>query len=134
MLTVGSNSFVTLSYANSYMDKRFGGASWFALTIAERETLLITAFRWLVSEGVPKTATAEKTKWAQVELAWFCYKYLDEYEDREALKACGVDRFQLSKWEEHLSTQKLPQKVQNLIAEEMSLGGFFPDWERELEN
>jgi hypothetical protein len=134
MITVGTNSFVTLTEANTYMGDRFGGAAWFALTIPERETLLITAFRWLVSEGVPKTSTSEGVKWGQIELAWWINNYFDEYEARQALIAGGVKKFKASKWEEELSQVGLPQNVKNLVSDDMNLGGYFPTYSRQLEN
>lgn len=120
-----------MAEANAYMTGRFGGGGWFVLTLAVREQLLITAFRWLVSEGVPKTATSDGAKWGQIELAWFINNNLAEYEDREALIASGVESFKLSKWEERLSKNGLPKKIKDLIAGDINLGGYFPDYTRE---
>jgi hypothetical protein len=134
MLTVGTNSFVTLDEADAYMVTRFGGDSWNTFTSETRESLLVTAFRWIVSLGVSTTSTATKVKWAQIELAWWIYNYLSEYEDREALIAGGVTQFRLSKWMEKLSEAGFPKRIEDLLAEDMGLGGYFPDWNRELEN
>jgi hypothetical protein len=133
-LIVGTNSFVTLTEANDYMNDRFGGSGWFTLTNASKEELLTTAFRWLVGEGVAKSNTTELVKWGQIELAWWIYRYFEEFEDREALIAGGVTKFKLSKWEEDLEKTGLPKKVKDLVADALSLGGYFPDYDRELEN
>lgn len=133
-LIIGTNSFVTLTEANNYLDSKFGAGGWSALPDATKEQLLVTAFRWLVSLGIAKTSTDENIKWAQIELAWWSYNYLSEYEDRGALLASGVTKFQLSKWEEELSSQGLPTIVKDLIADAINVGGFFPTMSRELEN
>lgn len=134
MLTIGTNSFVTLTEANDYLSEKFGADNWFTLSLANREKLLVTAFRWLVSIGVSKTSTAEMVKWAQIELAWWIYQYIDEMENREALYAGGVRSFTLSKWSERLEKSELPERIKNMIVDDIGYGGYFPDYNRELEN
>jgi hypothetical protein len=134
VLTVYSNTYVTLSQANDYLTSKYGASGWLSLSITIRKQLLISAYTWLVSEGLSKTSTAELVQWAQMELAWWIYNYISEYEDREALIAGGVREFALSKWREKLEENGLPKRIFKLIADDINYGGYFPDYNRELEN
>lgn len=134
MLIPGTNSFVTSTEANDYMNTRYGASGWFAISTTDREALLIDAFRWLVSEGVPKNSMRDETKWAQVELAWYIYRFLEEHEKRESLIASGVTDFKLSKWREKLSQTGLPQRVKEFASKDLQLGGGFSSFNRTLQN
>jgi hypothetical protein len=137
-LTVGTNSWVTLSEANTYLADKFNADAWSSLSDSTKEKTLISAFWWIFNYpgvSIPKTSTAEKVKNAQIELAWWMYNYGLEYEKREALIAGGVTEFRLSKWMEKLSEQDLPKRILNILDDELvNLGGYFPTFDRDLEN
>jgi hypothetical protein len=133
-LTVGTNTYVTLAEANAYLEGKFGADGWFSLTDTVKKQCLITAYRWIVRLGVSPTSTANNVKSAQVELAWWIYQRYAEYEDREALYAGGVRDFTVLKWSEELEAPDVPSFIKDLIGEEIGLGGFFPEFSRELES
>ena len=137
-LTVGTNSWVTVIEADNYLSDKFGADGWSALSNNVKEQCLVTAFWWLYTYpglNVPKTSTNEKIKTAQIELAWWVYNNYPEFEKRGVLIASGVEDFTLSKWKEKLGKQDLPYFILNLIFELLTdTGGFFPTFNRDLEN
>jgi hypothetical protein len=137
-LTVGTNSWVTVTEADNYLADTFGADGWAPLGNTLKEQLLISAFRWIFNypgATIPKTSTNEKVKSAQIELAWWIKNYWAEYEKRQSLIAGGVTDFELSKWMEKLGTQDLPQNILNILIGVLTdLGGVFPTFERTLEN
>lgn len=136
-LTVGTNSWVTVAEADSYLSEKFGiGTTWTSLTPSEKEQALITAYRWIQSLSIytiSPSSTEEKVKHAQIELALYVVKYYDEHNKRTALYAQGVRNFSISKWKENLDKSKLPFEVEDLLDDYLTgLGGQFPEFEREL--
>jgi hypothetical protein len=136
-LVVGTNSWTTLTEANDYLDGKFGSSSWLALSNDDKESALISAFRWirrLDAYNIPASSTAEKVKFAQIELAYYITVYWTEHEQRDALQAQGVENFSLSKWRESLGKAQLPQIVEDLLSDELlNAGGYFPTFTRELD-
>jgi hypothetical protein len=132
-LVVGTNSFVTLTEANDYLEGKLGADSWASLSDTIKKQALITAFRWLVRLGVPTSSTSDNVKSAQIELAWFYYQNYEAYEEREALYAGGVRDFTLSKWKESLEKADVPEYIKDLVGDLIGVGGYFPDFERDLE-
>jgi hypothetical protein len=131
-LTVGSNTYVTLSEADSYLEGKLGAGDWFTLTSDNQKQCLISSYRWLRRLGLPASSTSDNVKSAQIELAWWLYRYYEEHEDREALYANGVRQFKLSKWSENLSESDVPQFIKDLIGDLIGVGGYFPTFSREL--
>ena len=137
-LTVGTNSWVTVAEANTYFADRFGASTtWASLTNAQKEQLLITAFRWIQSRpefSISASATDTYIKEAQMELAWWIYNYMDAHEQRRALYIHGVRNFQLSKWEEELDKSEFPGFISDMLADALTgLGGYFPTATRDFE-
>lgn len=137
-IIVGTNSWVTLAEANLYLQNKLGADDWSTLSDSTKEQCLITAF-WLIytwpEVSIPKNSTDEKVKIAQIELAWWLYNHYSEWRERGALIAGGVKSFAISKWRETLNKQSLPLEVQNLLDDSLlNAGGYFPTFERELEN
>lgn len=135
-ITVGTNSWVTLTEANDFLDQIFDN-DWSNLTEVQKKQLLITAF-WLIYTypeiSIEKSSTEEKVKIAQIKLAEWLYNYYDEWKERGALIAGGVKSFSLSKWREVFNRQSLPFEVLNLLDDSLlNSGGYFPLVERELE-
>lgn len=113
-MTVGINSWVTLSQADSYFSTRLGASFWSQLTDPEKETLLITAFNWLLfdaSFSLSPSTDNENVRVAQMEAAYFLNTYYLEYEQRAANIAGGVTSVFASKWSESYGTLQKPEMV-----------------------
>ncbi len=134
-LTVGTNTWVTLAEANSYMESKWGADDWSSLSDDNKKKLLITAFEWINSEPDYDISTVtDSLKKAQIELAWFIYENNDVYEKHELLWASGVRDFDISKFSETLKEPMLPLKVQKLLSEyNYNAGGYFPTIDREVD-
>lgn len=125
-LTVGTNSWVTVAEADTYFDERFGASAWAALPNATKEQLLISAYRWIQAQSlftIAASSTAEIVKQAQMETAWYMYKYWDQHEDRRALVAQGVTDFKISQFEETLSEVKFPGFISDMLEDFITGGG-----------
>jgi hypothetical protein len=132
MVIVGTNSWVTIAYANSYFSERFGGDSWAALSLIEKTQLLITAFNWIRAKAqISKTATDENVLHAQCELALYLFNHYASHDKRSALYAQGVRSFNLSKFSETLQKPDLPDGVKDLLEDYLGEGGQFFTIERE---
>ncbi len=136
VLTVGSNSWVTLAYANSYFEVNYD--AWFTLTTQQRINLLIRAYRWINQQtffSIPAASTNIAVKQAQCETAWYIYNYYADHEKRRALYNQGVTRFQISKFSETLQGAKFPDFIKDMLEDFLTgVGGKFPIIEREFEN
>jgi hypothetical protein len=132
-LVVGTNTFVTLAEANNYLEEKFGADDWVTLGDEQKKQCLVTSFRWIVRLGVDPSSTATNVKHAQIELAWWIYNRYDEYQHREALYAGGVREFSVLKWSETLENPDVPQFIKDIIGDLIGVGGYFPEFDRELE-
>jgi hypothetical protein len=136
-LTVGVNSWVTVAEADTYLADKWGASDWATLTNPQKESLLISAYRWIQSKmdySISPASTSAAVKAAQIELAWYIYNYWAEHEKRDALYSQGVRNFKISKWAEKLEQSKLPTLVEDLLKDELeNTGGYFPQFTRELE-
>lgn len=134
-ITVGTNSWVTLDEANTYLDEKFGASAWASLTNNTKEQCLITAYRWINRlSNYSISSSTTKLKYAQIELAWYVYTYYDSHLKHEALIAQGVEEFDISKFSE-TSTGKItiPDTVKDLLDEyDIGSGGYLPLIEREV--
>jgi hypothetical protein len=135
-LTVGANSWVTLSEANSYFDGSFlAYDGWNALTDSVKERLLISAYRWINQQSIlsiPAASTSQKVKDAQCEAAWYLYSYGDEGAKRESLIAQGVTEFKLVDWQEKLAAYNFPESIKDLLGDfYVGKGGYKVTFERE---
>jgi hypothetical protein len=100
-MTVGIDSWATVAFADSYVDGKYGEATWPPLPSTNKEKLLITAFRKLSATfGIAASATAENIKQAQVEMALFILHYFKDIEKRGALQAMGVKSFNIAGFSE----------------------------------
>jgi hypothetical protein len=120
-LVVGTNSWVTLTEANTYFSNKWNAGVWAGLTNTQKEQLLISAYNAIQAcsdFSISPTSAAAKVKQAQCEMAWFIYKFEEESEHRQALYAQGVRQFSISSFSESLEESGLPANVKNL------LGGF----------
>lgn len=113
-MTVGINSWVTLSQVNSYFSTRLGAEFWAELTDEEKETRLITAFNWLLfdaSFSLSPSTDNENVRVAQMEAAYFIHFHYSEYEQRAANIAGGVTSVSASKWSESYGSLQKPEMV-----------------------
>ena len=138
-LTLNTNSWVTVTEADTYFLDRWGSVDWHSLTNIEKERLLVTAFRWIQAQpqfSISASSTNESVKNAQMELAWYVYKFFTETEKRRAIFAQGVRRFSLSKWSETLEegSNGFPGFITDMLDDELvNIGGYFPTVSREIE-
>lgn len=136
-LTVGVNSWVTRAEADTYKGDKWNPGEWFALTNTQKDQALISAYRWIQSRSeysISPAATAEKVKSAQIECADYIVDHWSEHKERTALYTQGVRNFKISKWSEKLEESELPQIVKDLLDDYLiGLGGFFPEFERDID-
>lgn len=119
-LVVGTNSWVSLSEANTYFTTRIGTAGWDNLTTdAEKNSYLITAYNWIKYDptfNVPADSTEEDVKKGQCEAALFLINHYEDYQRREAQIASGITKFNYSEWHEYLSESTKPRSIINFFA------------------
>jgi len=136
-LTVGVNSWVTVAQADTYFSEKFGASAWATLASATKEQLLISAYRWIQGQSmfsISPAATAEIIKQAQMEAAWYMYRYWDQHENRRALVAQGVTDFKISQFEETLQDVKFPSFLSDMLKDSIvGGGGTFPFISRPFE-
>jgi hypothetical protein len=113
-MTVGIDSWVTIAQADAYFSTRLGASWWAALANAAKETLLVTAFNWLLYDAAfelsPETDSPD-VRVAQMEAAYFLHDHQAEYEGRAANIAGGVTSVSASKWSEAYGSLKKPERV-----------------------
>ncbi len=110
---VGVDSWVTVAEADTYLTYRMGSDEWFDL-IAEavpgavsKETVLGSACKELIncpSITLSISTTNDAVKNAQIEMALFLVEHYDEFNDRRAAIATGLDSFYLGRRREDLRT------------------------------
>lgn len=133
-LLVGTNSWVTVAEADSYLEDMADVEDWFELSDdpvqrgeKSKANLLVTAFRWLMYNinliNLTASLTDQNVKNAQIEGALFLLRYQEDLERRGALSATGVTRIELSKWTETIQEMSLPSKILSLLNEYSSIGG-----------
>lgn len=113
-MTVGTDTWVTTEQANAYFATRFGASWWAALSNSEKETLLVSAFYWLLYDGtlgLSASTDSQDVRVAQMEGVYFLHDHQAEYEDRAANIAGGVTSVSASKWSESYGTLQKPDRV-----------------------
>jgi len=112
------DSWVTIPEADLYFSTKFGCAAWNGFSETEKSSLLITAFNWINQQAdfiISPTETSIKVKQAQMEAAWFIYKWWDGYEERRALQSGGVKSFSVSKFSESYEQIQFPAFIGNML-------------------
>jgi len=130
-LIINTNSWVSVIEANNYLaDKWNVGTLWTALNDTQKEQALVTAFHWIQSikkYNISPLSTANKIKYAQIELAYYIIQYYTQHKKRDALYAQGVRNFSISKWSETIDKSTLPPEVDGLLIDFITrVGGVFP--------
>lgn len=135
MLTVGTNSWVTLAEADAYLATKYGAAAWAGLPVADREALLITAYNLLRLQSgyaIAPDAAAYAVKAAQIETAWWWYGHGAEWEKRAGLYAGGVRSFTVMSWSEGLAAPELPAYIKDMLTEfARGSGNYLPKFRRD---
>jgi uncharacterized HAD superfamily protein len=117
MFQVGVNSWVNINEANTYFNDIWDGSFWPSLSLVDKQKLLITSCKWILSSGysIAMSSSSQKVKDAQCELAREVYSSLSEYKKRNTLYASGVRRFDFYGWSETLKRGELPITIQILL-------------------
>ena len=119
VLSVGTNSWVTLAEADLYFEGKYqASTAWAALTDSVKNQLLVSAYRWIQQQAlfsISASSTAQIVKDAQCEAAWYLYSYGDEDEKRRALISQGVTEFELNEWREELSKYEFPGFLSDML-------------------
>jgi hypothetical protein len=136
-LAVGVNSWVTRSEADTFMADQLSAASWAAMSNAQKDQSLVTAF-WKIygnkNYTISKTSTDEKVKAAQILTASYIYENFDSLKKRLALQGQGVSDFTISKFSETLKDGSwLPVDVKDLLDSFASSFHMFATVDRELD-
>lgn len=134
MLTVGTNSWVTIAEADSYIADMYSNTGWAA---ADKDKLLITAFRRIYTcpdFSIAKTSTNELVKWAQIELAFWLLKNNNDMQKREALQSMNITSVRIDDMSESYDKGFiLPPIVKNML-KDFASGSHIGVIDREVEN
>ena len=137
-LTVGTNSWVTVAEADTFFSEKWTASAWASLSDSEKESLLISAYRWIQQQlffSISPASTADIVKQAQMEAAWYMYNFWVEHEKRRALYIQGVTKFKISKFSEDLQGVQFPEFIKAMLDDYIvNLGGKFPIISRTFDN
>ena len=138
VVIVGVNSWVTIAQADDYFAAKFGATAWASLSVTEKTQLLLSAVRWILQQNafdILMSVTAELVKQAQLEAAWFIYKWFDEYEKRRALSSAGVKSYRVMDFSESLDAVTFPEFIVMMLSDySMVASSQFPTLQRNLED
>ncbi len=115
-IQVGTNSYVTIVEADTYLTDRLEAEEWFNLVDtgtpgqASKTTYLISAYNWLQSApalSLPSSSNDDNLKQAQIEAAFYLLEHYTALNARRAIQAQGVESARLSKkWETYVDPTK----------------------------
>ena len=90
-ITVGTNSWVTETAANTYFEARIKGGDYWTDGAADNKQALITAYKWLNAGSYSfPTTPVQVMKDAQCEMALFLLQHQPDLDLRMGLQAQGV--------------------------------------------
>lgn len=137
-LVVGTNSWATVAEADTYFSEKYGASAWAGLANAEKESLLISAYRWIQQQAIfsiSPSSTSAVVKQAQFETAWYIYNFWAEHEKRRALYVQGVTKFKISSFSEDLQGAGFPDFIKDILEDSLvGVGGYFPEITRDFDN
>lgn len=113
-LTVGTDTWITLSAADDFFSGHIGSSPWDALSDTDKEKYLKSAYRWIYYDSafsVPAASTETAVKYGQCEAALFLINYYSDISKRDALLASGVSSFTYGERREDLTEIKKPSIV-----------------------
>lgn len=126
-IVVGTNSWVTLEYANTYFSTRLNAYVYWN-TAAAKEAALVTAFEFLMGCGLYSIAadsTDVAVKKAQCEMALFLLQHGADMDARKGIQAQGVSQAGIVGESYDLSRAgefPLPPIVKQLLKDSISEG------------
>lgn len=135
-LNVGTNSYVTVAEADTYLTDRMDTEEWFATAetagpgVRSKETYLVSAYNWLRTAStlsLPETSSDDAIKQAQIEAAFYLLEHYTALNARRAVQAQGVESSRLSKkWESYVSptTGEIPSYILGGISEYAEVNSF----------
>jgi hypothetical protein len=118
-IVVGTNSWITLADADTYFTTHIGSDPWDALSDANKEYYLVTAYNWIYYDSafsVPAASTETAVKYGQCEAALYLISYYTDMKKHEAMIASGITSFEYGKRQEDLTQIKKPQIVINMFS------------------
>lgn len=134
-LVVGTNSWVTVAEADTYLQDIPKATDWFDLADDPAESggeakssYLILAFQTLITHadlsGLSASTTDDNVDQAQIELALYLLRYLEDFEQRSMLISSGVQEFDMGEWSEKFkeSGGSLPSHILSLLSSYVSYG------------
>jgi len=136
-ITVGTNSWASVSYADTYFADKWGASFWASLSDAQKTQLLISSYKWINQQStlnIAATSTADIVKQAQCELSQYMYDYYDDHRKREALYNQGVTDFRISQFSESLKGASFPVFISAMLSDYAAdVGGSFPNVTRSFD-
>jgi len=126
-LVIGTDSWVTVAEADTYLENRIYASDWFTLDtspaspgVVAKESLLITAYRWLLNHPeleLEADSTDSNVKNAQIEAAIYLQNHFTEIDGREAAIATGVVSMRMSRRYEDLErgASSLPASLVGML-------------------
>lgn len=125
-LVVGTNSWCTISEADTHLTDRLGAANWFLLSDSgdpgteSKTSLLITSFYLLFNNvlfDIAISSSDENVKHAQIEFALFLLENRIDYFKRMQMQASGIEQFTRSEWSEKLKEIGIPVNILGMLTE-----------------
>ncbi|NCC60049.1 MAG: hypothetical protein EOM12_03735 [Verrucomicrobiae bacterium] len=129
-LVVGTNSWVTVEYANTYFSTRLNAYT-FWTTGTSKEAALVTAYEFLMGCGqysIAADSTDPAVKKAQCEMALFLLQHGADMDSRKGIQAQGVTQAGIVGESYDLAmagTVPLPPIVKQLLKDSMIEGSGF---------
>lgn len=132
-LVVGSNSWVTIAEADSYIADKINSGLWLT---TDKAKYLISAFYAIYTSpdlNIAKESTNEKVKIAQIELAfWFIDNY-NAWMKRQAIQGMGVTQFTADGIHESYNNKgSLPLFILDMLTD-FKTGSTIATFERDVE-
>lgn len=128
-LVVGTNSWVSVAEADTYLADTPGATDWFDLVDEvglkkgeeSKASYLILSFRTLTTHtdliGLSPSITDDNVKYAQIEFALYLLRYREDLEQRGLLIDSGVKEFDVGEWREIFFERggSVPSRVLSLL-------------------
>lgn len=136
VVIVGTNSWASIAQADDYFLAKWGGDAWATLSVSQKTQLLVSAFNWISQQSGLSVSPSDSTslvRSAQLEAAWFLYKYADEHEKRRALTSMGVKSYRVMDFSETLEDCAFPEFISSMLsAYATGSGGVVVEVDRDL--
>lgn len=135
-LVVGSNSWVSVAEADTYLEDTPGATDWFNLIDEPgskkgeeaKSSFLVLAFRTLSTHpdlsGISASVSDDDVKDAQIEMALYLLRYREDLVQRGILQDAGVKQFEIGEWREEFfeSGGSLPSHILSLLSGYLNYG------------